>query len=127
MPFQKVESLPAISNANWYLLGWVANQCASVFLYVDVTFVNTLPALYAVAVYNYDSNFAVKCRLLVGNTGGTYDPNIKYKLENGVVKFWARGSAGYASSLLVLTGSLNYEGIASEPPSDAIQPNTDNG
>ena len=127
IPFQKVKYLPAVSGANWCLLGTVNEQSASVFLYADVTFANTMPALYAVAVYNYNSNFSLKCRLVVGDTGGLFSPNIKYNLEDGIVKIWARGSVAYTSSLLVLTGSFDYKGIESEPPSDAIQPNVDNG
>ena len=127
IPFQEVKYLPVVSGANWCLLGTVNEQSASVFLYADATYANTMPALYAVAAFNYNSNFSVKCRLVVGETGGQFSPNIKYKLEDGIVKIWARGSVVYASRLLVLTGSFDYKGIESEPPSDAIQPNTDNG
>ena len=123
MPFQRRASFPVIESADWMLLGRIPPYSAVVFLYSNITFVNTMPALYAVTAYNYNSSqFDLFCNLVVGSSGGDFTSNIKYKLVAGEVYIWVKGSAGYASHLMILSGSLNVEGIKETPPVDAIQP-----
>lgn len=123
MPFQRIVSFPVIGSADWMLLGRIQIYSAVVFLYSNITFVNTMPALYAVTAYNYsNSQFDLSCKLVVGSSGGDFTSNIKYKLVGDEMYIWVKGSAGYASHLLILSGSLNVEGIKENPPVDAIQP-----
>lgn len=123
MPFQRIASFPVIGSADWMLLGRIPPYSAVVFLYSNITFVNTMPALYAVTAYNYNSSqFELFCNLVVGSSGGDFTSNIKYKLVDDEVYIWVKGSAGYASHLMILSGILNVEGIVETPPVDAIQP-----
>ena len=123
MPFQRIASFPVIGSADWMLLGRIPPYSAVVFLYSNITFVNTMPALYAVTAYNYNSSqFELFCNLVVGSSGGDFTSNIKYKLVDNEVYIWVKGSAGYASHLMILSGILNVEGIIETPPVDAIQP-----
>ena len=123
MPFQRIASFPVVESAGWMLLGRITPYNAVVFLYSNITFVNTMPALYAVTAYNYNgSQSELYCKLVAGSSGGDYTSNIKYKLVAGEVYIWVRGSAGFASQLMILSGVLNVEGIKETPPVDAIQP-----
>ena len=123
MPFQRIASFPVIGSADWMLLGRIPIYSAVVFLYSNITFVNTMPALYAVTAYNYsNSQFDLSCKLVVGSSGGDFTSNIKYKLVGDEMYIWVKGSAGYASHLMILSGSLKVEGLKENPPVDAIQP-----
>lgn len=123
MPFQKKIGLPSVEAADWIRLGNLPSYSAVVFLYSNITFVNAIPALYAVTAFNYNgSQTELRCKLVAGVSGGDFTSNIKYKTVNGILYVWVRGSAGYSSNLMILSGIFNTEAIKDNPPEDAIQP-----
>lgn len=121
MPFQKITRFP-INNARWFKLCTINDRKSVCFLYCNATFTNVIPATYAVCATNYENLSLVDCKLIAGESGGNYGNNIKYKIENGALHFWVRGSMVFPSTLIVLTGDLIIDGTIEGPPSDAIQP-----
>lgn len=122
MPFQKITRFPVVVEAGWFKLGVINNYGSASFIYSNTSFANVTPAIYAVCASVYEGYLYIDVKLIAGRSGGTYENNIKYKLENNNLHFWVRGSAYSYSTLIVLTGVFNIDGTIEEPPSDAIQP-----
>ena len=61
---------------------------------------------------------------LIGKAGESYNPNIKYRKENGIISIWAKDSSvsNKASCITILHGNAEFPMIIETPPEEAIQP-----
>ena len=89
-------------------------------MYSGNNYSNQSPAAILIAAYMLDNVSNVEAKLLVGQAGGRYTIDMKYKIENNKIYFWAKSSAQTANYLYTLSGSFTKDVVKENAPDDAI-------
>lgn len=89
-------------------------------MYSGNNFANQPPAAILIAAYIYDDKSNVEAKLLVGHAGESYIIDIKYKIENKNIYFWAKSSAQTPNYLYTLSGGFIQDVVKENAPDDAI-------
>lgn len=116
---------PLGNSFNWIKIMEIKKNCNCSFIINMLCYANQASSLIAGYAYNYDDNIlACAFKQLIGRAGELYNPNLKYKIANGVISIWATGTvvSSKASCITLLHGEATFPMVNEAPPEDAIQP-----
>ena len=116
---------PFGTGVRWLKIKEIKRGMNCSFLLNMICFANQPASIIVGYAVNYEGNI-MHCdfKQLIGKAGETYNPNIKYRKENGIISIWAKDSivGSKASCITILHGNAEFPMIIEIPPEEAIQP-----
>lgn len=116
---------PLGTGAKWLKIMEIKRGIDCSFLLNMICYANQPASIIVGYAMSYEGN-VMQCdfKQLIGKAGELYNPNIKYRKENGIISIWAKDSAvsNKASCITILHGNAEFPMIIETPPEEAIQP-----
>lgn len=116
---------PFGTGSRWLKIMEIKRGMNCSFLLNMICFANQPTSIIVGYAVNYEGNI-MHCdfKQLIGKAGETYNPNIKYRKENGIISIWAKDSivSSKASCITILHGNADFPMVIETPPEEAIQP-----
>ena len=116
---------PIGTGARWLKIMEIKRGMNCSFLLNMICYTNQPASIIVGYVVNYDDKIMHSdFKQLIGKAGELYNPNVKYRNENGTISIWAKDScvSSKASCITILHGNAEFPMIIETPPEDAIQP-----
>ena len=116
---------PIGTGARWLKIMEIKRGMNCSFLLNMICYTNQPASIIVGYVVNYDDKtMHSDFKQLIGEAGELYNPNVKYRKENGIISIWAKDScvSSKASCITILHGNAEFPMIIETPPEDAIQP-----
>ena len=116
---------PSGTGSQWLKIMEIKRGINCSFLLNMICFANQPASIIVGYAVSYEGN-VMHCdfKQLIGKAGELYNPNVKYRNENGTISIWAKDScvSSKASCITILHGNAEFPMIIETPPEDAIQP-----
>ena len=116
---------PLGTGSKWLKIMEIKRGINCSFLLNMICYANQPASIIVGYAASYDDNVMVcDFKQLIGYAGKLYNPDIKYRKENGIISIWAKDSAvsNKASCITILHGNAEFPMIIETPPEEAIQP-----
>lgn len=116
---------PFGTGARWLKIMEIKRGINCSFLLNMICYTNQPASIIVGYVVNYDDKIMHSdFKQLIGKAGELYNPNVKYRNENGTISIWAKDScvSSKASCITILHGNAEFPMIIETPPENAIQP-----